>query len=151
MKLEESERKEHGAEYVIGMALAHKKDNGSRRKGLVRAIQKVIDFVCGEGLPPGQSGLYFVQDLETLKKVVRRLRYIERNYGNSKVNQTYNKAFFDLPTFYKEVAGDYYFDGHIHVGTAMTYPLLTPIVNGCMVPPDSFAVAIGSPDEAPKA
>ena len=151
MKLDEQNQQEHGGEYVIGMALAHKKDNGSRKSGLSLSIQKVIDFICGEGMPPGQSGLYIVENLETLKKIVRRLRYIERNYGNSKVNQTYNKAFFDLPTFYKEVAGDYYFDGYIHVGTAMTYPSLTPIVNGCMVPPDSFAVAVNSPDEAPKA
>lgn len=104
MKLEDIEREGNdGAEYVVGMSLAHKKDNGSRKKGLQQATQKLIDYVCGEGLPPGQSGLFYVQDLETLKQIVRNLRYYERNYGNSKVNQVYNKVFFDLPKFYQEI------------------------------------------------
>jgi hypothetical protein len=112
MKLDEQNQQEHGGEYVIGMALAHKKDNGSRKSGLSLSIQKVIDFICGEGMPPGQSGLYIVENLETVKQIVRTLRYYERNYGNSKVNQMYNKVFFDLGAFYKEVAqpSDYYTD-----------------------------------------
>jgi len=84
------------------MALAQKSDNGSRKKGRELAISKILALRYGRSIPPGQCGLYWVGDLKVVKAIVERIRSYERYYGNSKCNQVYNKAFFDLDGFFSE-------------------------------------------------
>lgn len=97
-----SSKQENGS-YILGMALAQKCDNGSRSKGREIAIMRVLNHVIGEeGLPVGQSGLYEVESLELVRAIVERIRSYERYAGNSKVNQVYNKVFFELDRFVEE-------------------------------------------------
>jgi hypothetical protein len=84
------------------MALAQKSDNGSRSKGREIAIMRALEHAIGEALPVGQCGLYEVENLELVRAIVERIRSYERNYGNSKVNQVYNKVFFELDRFVEE-------------------------------------------------
>jgi hypothetical protein len=96
--------KQENGSYILGMALAQKSDNGSRSKGREIAIMKALEnAICSEdSLPIGQCGLYEVESLDLVRAIVARIRLYERNYGNSKVNQVYNKVFFELDRFVEE-------------------------------------------------
>lgn len=97
--------------YVLGMALAHKKDNGSRRVGRALAINYLQEGLDEPLLIPhiktmetpviGTTGHYIVKGLDTIKKIVAWLRYTERYYANSKVNSLFHKAFFHLPDLWE--------------------------------------------------
>jgi hypothetical protein len=120
LTLASSEIPGHPGWYVLGMALAHKNDNGSRFVGKCYATESLLDGLADFHLethikelskkffgvyyvPPvvGQSGHYIVAGLENVKKLVTFLRYTDRCHSFSKKNSTYHRVFFDLPQLWE--------------------------------------------------
>jgi hypothetical protein len=122
----------HPAWFILGMSLAHKKDNGSRFIGkcfaeerlmegledrsLPQHMKKMTDEVILKGqntctmtnyTPYGTGGYYIVAGLENVKRIITYLRYADRCWSFSKKNSTYHRAFFELPKLWERHIKDF--------------------------------------------
>ena len=90
--------------YAVGMALAHRADNGNKKFGFRLAHQSAIaalNYVIeGGGKEWGEydflffeNGVAVFRSAEALKNLVKRLRSFEGAYGNSRRFSEYTKVF----------------------------------------------------------
>jgi len=90
--------------YLVGMALAHKNDNGNKAMGrrmsedFIDQALDLIDLVYSQPNQNifGHNGCYIVRGRENVKLIMRYLRMIERCESNARKNSVFHQAFFTL-------------------------------------------------------
>lgn len=90
--------------YYVGMALAHKNDNGNKVMGRMMSAGFIPQAMELESkIKPyspcpivGDSGCYIIKGRENVKLIMRYLRMIERCETQSRKNSIFHQTFFTL-------------------------------------------------------